>query len=126
MESERVGKNLKGSLSFSSNLGPEDGGYTIVDKISIFDTHKNFIESIKVSCNIGRVSPAFNVNPKRNSDRFDLSAVPTRFSWMDGYNNSKNTITNYKATPTAAWDGPATLCAKEVAMVTFKKFIYLF
>jgi hypothetical protein len=110
MESAGVEKTLKGSLSFSSNLRreegeQEDGGCTTVDEISIFDAHKYFSESSKVSCNIGRVSPAFNVNLvnlKRNSDRFDLSAVPTRFSWMEGYHNGNNTVANYRETPTAS------------------------
>jgi hypothetical protein len=49
MGSAGVRKNMKGSLSFSSNLRPEDGGYTIVDKKSIFDADKNFNESSKAT-----------------------------------------------------------------------------
>jgi hypothetical protein len=94
-----VRKTLKGSLSFSSSLRPEEGGMMIgeqegstVDEISIFDAHNYFNESSsRVSCNIN----VNVVNLKRNSERLD----PTRFSWVDnGYTN----VRNYRATPTAS------------------------
>lgn len=88
-------------------------GCTIVDEIGIFDAHKYFnessnIEAEKVSYN-SRVSPVKNVNAmnlEHNSERFDLSAAPNRFtsasSSVDGYINARNYMARAAATPTAS------------------------
>jgi hypothetical protein len=44
---------------------------------------------------------------------------------MDGYNNGNNTVTNYKATPTAAWGWPGHPMGQRVGYSHIQKF-YLF
>lgn len=123
MERETVPKTFNGSLSQKIyNLGKKDACIShlqpderIADEISIFDAHQYFNESCnsgthRVSCNT-RVSPMFNVNvlnPERISERFDPSAVPSRFSSdstsVDGYTNGRNYVARsfHTATPTAS------------------------
>ncbi|XP_065632786.1 protein PHYTOCHROME KINASE SUBSTRATE 4 [Quercus suber] len=116
-------------------------GCTIVDEIDIFDARKYFnessnIEAEKVSYN-SRVSPVKNVNAmnlERNSERFDLSAAPSRFSSasssVDGYINARNYMARAAATPTASseasWNSKTGLlsnppCAIPVSMRNAQK-----
>ncbi|KAF3956951.1 hypothetical protein CMV_017984 [Castanea mollissima] len=117
------------------------GGCTVVDEIGIFDARKYFnessnIEAEKVSYN-SRVSPVINVNAmnlEHNSEQFDLSAAPNRFSSasssVDGYINARNYMARATATPTASseasWNSKTGLlsnppCAIPVSMRNAQK-----